>query len=981
MKNYRLALSALLSVLFVIQARAQVDTVFWFAAPEITMNIYGSSQRADRPVIIRIATYASAATVTISQPAGGGMPTQTVNIPANSTQSVDLTAWIDQIETKPPNTPLNYGLKITATTPVSVYYDLRSECVCNTEYFVLKGHNALGTDFIIPAQNLMENDVRPGLYTPTPYSSFDIVATENNTTVTVTPANDIVGHAAGSTFTVTLNEGQVWSAAAVSGLPANQLGGSRVTSDKPVAITVKEDLLFAVPGGPYTGGCGDAGGDQIVPVHLMGTEYVAMTGRMNGPGDQLFITAIRNGTTVTRDGGPVLTTINAGETYRIAIGAGGGATYIRTSEPVCLWQLSGVGCEQGTALIPQIHCTGSSEIAYVRSLNGNLYINLLVRSGGQGDFLVNGAAGVITAAQFTAVSGTANQWYAAQVEFPLSTYPQGNVIRISNTSSLFQMGALDAGSNGGNFGYFSDFAGVRAAISTLSPYFCTGDEMALFTDTTVSATYNWTGPNGFSSNQPNPVIPNVSVADSGMYIVTVSAQGCTASDTLNVPVFERPVADLGQDTSFCADTITLQSSVPYTGAPSYLWSTAATTPSIQASLAGSYWLAVTINGCTGSDTVTITLTPDLIADLGPDLALCDRDTPVILRAPQPPGTRYLWSNGLSDTQMSVTRTGNYWVFVERNGCTGSDSIHVHVVRTPEVYIGRDTTICEQTPLQIGMELPGAVYTWNTGATTPFIYVNTTGSYRLEMNLEGCIVSDTIDIIAMPAPQTDLGPDGDICPEQTIILNGSDGGNNTYVWGTGETTPSIPVTSAGRYWIQVTSEYGCTGSDTILLAYYPEPVISLGADTVVCEETPLLLTSWYTNTDSVIWSDGRTGYTLTVQYGGTYVATAVNKCGMASDTIEVRQIFCDIWLPNVFTPNGDGINDVFRVLGNTGRMDGFKLSLFNRWGQLVFVTTDKYQGWDGTQKGNAALLGTYVYMLEYNIDGRPYLQKGNFHLLR
>jgi gliding motility-associated-like protein len=96
---------------------------------------------------------------------------------------------------------------------------------------------------------------------------------------------------------------------------------------------------------------------------------------------------------------------------------------------------------------------------------------------------------------------------------------------------------------------------------------------------------------------------------------------------------------------------------------------------------------------------------------------------------------------------------------------------------------------------------------------------------------------------------------------------------------------------------------------------------------------------------------------------------------------VKQIFCDIWVPNAFTPNGDGSNDVFRVLGNAGRMEHFGLSVYNRWGERIFHTNDRSTGWDGTYKGSKAQLGTYIYVLEYTIGGKPILQKGSFHLIR
>lgn len=121
--------------------------------------------------------------------------------------------------------------------------------------------------------------------------------------------------------------------------------------------------------------------------------------------------------------------------------------------------------------------------------------------------------------------------------------------------------------------------------------------------------------------------------------------------------------------------------------------------------------------------------------------------------------------------------------------------------------------------------------------------------------------------------------------------------------------------------------------------------------------------------------------MSVRAGGQYVATGINKCGTGADTINVQQIFCEIWLPNAFTPNGDGLNDVFRVLGNIRRLQGVTLSLYNRWGEQVYTSHDPYKGWDGFYKGIPAQMGTYVYLLEYSLDGNPYKQTGNFHLLR
>ncbi len=182
--NFKKLISLSIILFFSISTNAQTDTLFWFAAPEI-LNITNNNITMDRPIVLNITTYNQSATVTISQPAGGGMPNQVINIAANSTQSVDLTTWIENIECKPANSILNYGLKISSTSKISVYYEVNANGL-NPDLFVLKGKNALGNDFWISSQYFLDNSTGT-------FSSFNIVATEDNTLVTITPAKNIVG--------------------------------------------------------------------------------------------------------------------------------------------------------------------------------------------------------------------------------------------------------------------------------------------------------------------------------------------------------------------------------------------------------------------------------------------------------------------------------------------------------------------------------------------------------------------------------------------------------------------------------------------------------------------------------------------------------------------------------------------------------------------------------------------------------------------
>jgi gliding motility-associated-like protein len=490
---------------------AQTDTAFWFAAPDLS-----SSHGYDRPVLLRITSYQQACTVTIAQPAGGGLPSQTFSMPANTTQSVDLTTWINNIECTPGDIIQNKGIKITADYRIAVYYDANANGP-NPEFFALKGRNAVGNEFYISSQYILGNS--PVLF-PLPTSAFNIVATENNTSVTITPSKAIVGHAAGVPFSIILNRGQTYSAVATSQAAAQHLQGSHVTSTKPVAITLSDDLLQGLA---FGGACEDLAGDQTVPVNIIGNEYIAIKSNLNAPFDKLYITATQNATSISQDGVAVIT-LNAGQSAELTVS--NNSTYIQSSAPVYAYQLSGIGCEVGSALLPKLNCTGSSSVSITRSTTDGFILTLLVKNGGQNNFLVNGAGGVITAGQFAVVPATGGLWYAAKVTLPLSSYPNGSVIRVTNSTHIFQLGVLQGGSLGVGVGYFSDFNSLQAHAFTSTAVLCNGAPIQLSADLIGSATYGWTGPNGFISNVQNPTIPNSTVLNSGMYHLTVTVPGC-----------------------------------------------------------------------------------------------------------------------------------------------------------------------------------------------------------------------------------------------------------------------------------------------------------------------------------------------------------------------------------------------------------------------------------------------------------------------
>ncbi|MBI5217431.1 MAG: PKD domain-containing protein [Bacteroidia bacterium] len=506
---------------------AQTDTLFWFVAPTISSgHCAGATCPGGQPILFRISTMSIPATVTISEPANPAFIPIILNIPANTTVSQDVSSRIAMIENVPANTILDYGIQIRSTNLITVYYECNQWY--NPEFFALKGKNALGTKFYISSQNTWNN----GSYTPTPYSSFEIVATEDNTTITITPSNAIVGHAAGVPFTITLNRGQTYSATATSQLAANHLMGSKVESDKPIAITISDDSVAK-------DGCRDLIGDQTIPVTIIGKEYIIMKGQITTD-ERFFVLATENNTDVFVNG-VYVTTLNEGQTYSYIITA---PTHVGATLPVYVYHVAGFQCEFGSAILPPIdQCTGSTQVGFTRSINQDFYLNIMVRAGAEDGFILNGNGPntVIPASAFSAVPGT-TQWTAAVFNFTAgTTVPTGTASLISNTKDLFHLGIINGSSSVGcRYGYFSDFnvLQINAIVAgTGSDVIkrCYGESAQLIA--TGGTNYEWSP----AADLDNPFIstPTASPLETTKYTVTVSG-ACNMTDSASVTVYVAP---------------------------------------------------------------------------------------------------------------------------------------------------------------------------------------------------------------------------------------------------------------------------------------------------------------------------------------------------------------------------------------------------------------------------------------------------------
>ena len=296
----------------------------------------------------------------------------------------------------------------------------------------------------------------------------------------------------------------------------------------------------------------------------------------------------------------------------------------------------------------------------------------------------------------------------------------------------------------------------------------------------------------------------------------------------------------------------------------------------------------------------------------------------------------------------------------------------------------DTIVCSGGSAVIGTENfnpdENSTFLWSDGSTGSEYQLNGEDTVWVTVNYaDNCAFTDTIAIQYKPSPQVELGSDKTTCRGDTISISyHSD--SVSFVWGNGSTDSVIKVTETGYYTITVINEGGCKASDSIFVNMLPTPDVNLGPDTTIFSDQEYLLDAGNSG-DDFIWSTGATTQTITVNSEGEYWVAVSNSQCTGYDTVTIMVYpDCILAVPNAFSPNGDGHNDVLYARG-----EGFvemELMIFNRVGELVFDTKDNSIGWDGTFKGKRQPVDTYTYMLRgVCVSGRSVFNKGNITLLR
>ncbi len=306
-----------------------------------------------------------------------------------------------------------------------------------------------------------------------------------------------------------------------------------------------------------------------------------------------------------------------------------------------------------------------------------------------------------------------------------------------------------------------------------------------------------------------------------------------------------------------------------------------------------------------------------------------------------------------------------------------DSMKIYLFASPtSIDLGPDRQLCQVSTSVLRAGGGFRSYRWQDGSADSIFTAYNAGTYHVEAyDYCGNVYRDTIVISQAPAVAFDLGPDLLICDKDTVAVTAPAGFTN-YRWSANYRVNSIygqtiKVFTDTDTLYSVTAEKapGCIVTDTIRIAVKKVPVIDLGNDTSFCKGGSFTLDAG-TGFSSYTWNTQATTQQITVAATGSYTVAALYSNGCyARDTLVVsrgRGCANKFYIPDAFTPNNDHRNDVFRPVID-GQLAQFRLTIFSRWGEKIFETTNATIGWRGDWKGQLMGTGSYVWVCTFQFE--------------
>jgi len=517
--------------------------------------------------------------------------------------------------------------------------------------------------------------------------------------------------------------------------------------------------------------------------------------------------------------------------------------------------------------------------------------------------------------------------------------------------------------------------------------------------------YLWSPAAGL--NNPSLANPNLVASLTQTYTLQIAdSHGCSAHDQVTVTVQAGVLVDAGTDIGVCMGNSTVIGPGSYIPNPlrSYSWTSVPFDPSISDPTIPNptvsplvttvYTLTITdlTSGCTNQDNMQVTVYGEPGVVVISDTAICLGQSIHIGNPLDPPGLTYSWwsspigfSSTLANPEVSPAVTTTYFVRVTNAfGCEANGQVNITVNPVPVAIVARDTLFCSTAqivPFALGgPDVPTYVYSWTSNphgflsnlanptvtftGTAPIVYHLTVtnqfncsarDSVRISFSDLELVVNDPL--VCQDVGEVNLGNQISISGGQgPYLIQWFDPSNNLLA--TGPTylalQPFLPF-----YQVRLMDMNNCLVSGSITVQFFPAPLIDLVIDPpgriftgqlVTFTALPQGLVNYDFFVDNELVQSGTSNSFASKELTNGQIvfvrATTIHGCLISSDTttLIVRP------LPNAFTPDGDGINDLFG--------EGLHITIFNRWGQLIFEGTE---GWNGTHQGKNVSPGTYYYI--------------------
>jgi gliding motility-associated-like protein len=361
--------------------------------------------------------------------------------------------------------------------------------------------------------------------------------------------------------------------------------------------------------------------------------------------------------------------------------------------------------------------------------------------------------------------------------------------------------------------------------------------------------------------------------------------------------------------------------------------------------------------------------PIVGTDLGPDDTICPGQSITLQSINSPLTTTFQWQNGSTNASLVASTAGEYWL-KESNACGFERDTFNLVVRSlvQGTDLGPDDTLCvgeSVTLSSINALSTTTSIEWQDGSHGATFTASTTGTYWIkETNLCG-FERDTFNlIIDNPIVGSNLGPDDTICQGQSITLFANNATATTkFEWQDGSTNSTLDAGTTGLYWLNETNACGSARDTFLLITEMPIQGTDLGKNKIFCLGKSIVLSS--SNLDPKVkieWQNGSHDLVQVINKPGIYWIAESNTCGTVTDSIKLEGLNCsyiNLVIPNLVTPNGDGLNDLFVPIESYG-IASMYTEIYNRWGVKVYETENLYIEWDSKDITD----GVYYWSIHY-----------------